>query len=145
MVKDLSFYTEVPISPLSKDKIYWYFDTGISSESPWPREGWSSSNSHLPQVYRYIFPTRVYLVSEKGRSGNNTYMGVQIYNAETNERICHLYEHVDTIKNFLYPTEKEAQEMMKYSLSELKKQHDSTVGKSLRKVESSLKALKPYV
>jgi hypothetical protein len=145
MVKNLSFYTEVPIS-LSEDKLYWYFDTGMSTGSPWPKEGWSSSNSHLPQVYRYIFPTRVYLVSEKGRSSsNNTYMGVQIYNAETNERICCLYEHVDTIKNSLYLTEKEAQEMMKYSLSELKEQHDRTVGKSLKKVESSLKALKPYV
>ncbi len=144
MVDNLSFYTDVPIS-LSGDKIYWYFDTGMSSVSPWPRGGWSSSNSHLPQVYRYIFPTKVYLVSKRERSSNNTYIGVQIYNAETNEMIESRYEYKDTIKNFLYSTEKEAQEMMKYSLSELKKHHDSTVGKSLRKIESSLKAVKPYV
>ena len=144
MVKNLSFYTEVPIS-LSEDKLYWYFDTGLTGCSPWPKNGWSSSNSHLPQVYRYIFPTRVYLVSERERCSNNTYMGVQIYNAETNEKIDYLYEHVDSIKASLYPTEKEAQEAMRYSLVKLKMHHEDTVGKSLKKVESSLKAVKPYV
>lgn len=145
MVNNLSFYinTDVPITCPSEDKTYWYCDTGITGCSPWPHGGWSSSIAHLPQVYRYLFPTRVYLVTENPK--HNAYMGVSIYDAKTNKKIDYRYEHESTIKDFLYSTEKEAQEAMKCSLARLKTHHEDTVGKSLKKIESSLKALKPYV